>query len=257
MGAMLVERIWAGNAGRNFSYLVACADTGEALVIDPYNADQCLTAAAAHRWRITQVLNTHEHGDHTRGNAGVRAATGAKLLAHARAEKRIGRLDRALAGGDAVAVGSSVRLDVLDTPGHTMSHVCLLADGHFFSGDTLFNAGVGKCDGAGDPAVLFKTFATVIATLADDVRVCPGHDYLRRNLGFTLDREPGNRRAGQMLERIENAEGAHAPFLTLGAEREINVFLRVQEPEVVARAGAADPTPREVFLALRARRDRW
>ena len=75
---MLVERIWAANSLRNFHYLIACAETGEALIVDPLNAAQCLAAARARGFGITQVLNTHEHRDHTDGNAGVVAATRAQ-----------------------------------------------------------------------------------------------------------------------------------------------------------------------------------
>jgi len=66
--AMIVEQIWTANAGRNFNYLIACAETGEALAIDPLDHEKCLTAAKAKGWNITQVLNTHEHRDHTGGN---------------------------------------------------------------------------------------------------------------------------------------------------------------------------------------------
>ena len=72
---MLVERIWAANDLRNFHYLVACSQTGEALIVDPLDAHQCLEAARRHGFTITQVLNTHEHLDHTAGNAEVVAAT--------------------------------------------------------------------------------------------------------------------------------------------------------------------------------------
>ncbi len=72
---MLVERIWAANDLRNFHYLIACSQTGEALIVDPLDARQCLETARQHGFTITQVLNTHEHLDHTAGNAEVVAAT--------------------------------------------------------------------------------------------------------------------------------------------------------------------------------------
>jgi glyoxylase-like metal-dependent hydrolase (beta-lactamase superfamily II) len=75
---MLIERIWTANALRNFHYLIACAETGEALAVDPLEWQRCLSAAQARGWQIRQILNTHEHGDHTGGNAGLVGATGAK-----------------------------------------------------------------------------------------------------------------------------------------------------------------------------------
>src|SRR6202171_4805107 len=93
---MIVERIWTGNAYRNFNYLIACPETGEALAIDPLDHEKCLAAAKAKGWRITQVLNTHEHHDHTGGNQQVIAATGAKLSAHVNAKDKISGMDRGL-----------------------------------------------------------------------------------------------------------------------------------------------------------------
>jgi len=58
---MIVEQIWTANSGRNFNYLIACSETGEALAIDPLDYQKCLAAAKAKGWNITQVLNTHHH----------------------------------------------------------------------------------------------------------------------------------------------------------------------------------------------------
>ena len=79
---MIVEQIWTANAYRNFNYLIACPETGEAIAIDPLDHAKCLAKAKDRGWDIRQVLNTHEHGDHTGGTRQVIEATGAKLLAH-------------------------------------------------------------------------------------------------------------------------------------------------------------------------------
>ena len=67
-----VERVWTGNAYRNYNYLIACPDTGEALAIDPLDSEKTLATARVKGWQITQVLNTHEHHDHIGGNAAAR-----------------------------------------------------------------------------------------------------------------------------------------------------------------------------------------
>lgn len=263
---MLVERIWADNALRNYHYLIACGETGEALAIDPLMSDRCLAAARARGWTITQVLNTHEHRDHTGGNAAMIAATGAKLLAHAAAAARIGQVDRGLAAGDVIRVGRSVELECLDTPGHTLAHVCLLSRGDepgLFSGDTLFNAGAGNCHNGGHPEKLYETFATQLAKLPDATRVYPGHDYLARNLEFTLDREPGNADAAALLARARSHDPARAHVTTLGEEKRINTFFRLQNPVVIARlrerfpALGERPDAKAVFLKLRELRNAW
>ena len=75
---MIVERLWPGNAYRNFHYLIACAETGEALAVDPLDHALCARLARERGFTITQILNTHEHLDHTGGNEGLRAVTGAR-----------------------------------------------------------------------------------------------------------------------------------------------------------------------------------
>ncbi len=263
---MIVERIWAANELRNYHYLVACAETGEALVIDPLDWQACLRRATERGWTITQILNTHEHLDHTAGNAALVAATGATVLAHAAAAARIGGVTRGLAAGDVIRVGRTVELESLDTPGHTLSHVCLLAhaDGSaLFSGDTLFNAGVGNCRNGGDPERLFETCALQLARLPASTRIYPGHDYLLNNLRFTRHVEPGNTAAADWLRRSEPVAAEDRPVLSLAEELTVNGFFRLTEPGLIeglrARVPglAPHPTPREVFLALRELRNHW
>src|SRR5689334_14831009 len=221
---MLVERIWSGNDYRNFHYLIACQETGEALAVDPLEWKLCLDAARAKGWEITQILNTHEHRDHTGGNAGMVGATGAKVLAHAGAASRIGGVDRGLGKGELIRVGKTVELECLDTPGHTMSHICLLSRTEqpaLFSGDTLFNAGAGNCHNGGRPESLYETFAAQLARLPDSTRLYPGHEYLTRNLEFTLDREPGNTDAEHLLNRVKGLNPQDVPVNTLGDEKRV------------------------------------
>ncbi len=263
---MIVKQIWTANAYRNFNYLIACPQTGEALAVDPLDHAKCLAAARGQGWTITQILNTHEHGDHIGGNGPLVEATGAKILAHRNAKDRIPGMSRGLAAGDVVKVGRTVELEVLDTPGHTMSHVCLLSHTEqpaLFCGDTLFNAGAGNCHNGGHPAELYKTFSEQLARLPAQTLVYPGHDYIENNLRFTLDREPDNAAARAMLERLAGQDPNRAYVSTLAVECEINTFFRLTSPTVIARLRAAfpdlpeRPDPRTVFLKLRELRNSW
>jgi hydroxyacylglutathione hydrolase len=263
---MRVEQIWTANSLRNFNYLIACPETGEALAVDPLDHQKCLASARAHGWHVTQILNTHEHGDHTGGNRAMVEATGARLLAHAKAKIRIAGIDRGLSAGDIIRVGKTVELECLDTPGHTMSHVCLLSHSEqpaLFSGDTLFNAGAGNCHNGGHPEQLYGTFASQLARLPDETLVYPGHDYIVNNLRFTLNREPDNGRAKALLAQIEHQDPQRALVTTIALEKEINTFFRLHSPSVVAslREEFTDlpdnPDPKTVFLRLRELRNRW
>jgi len=263
---MIVERIWTGNAYRNFNYLIACAQTGEALAIDPLDHAKCLAAAKARGWQITQILNTHEHHDHTGGNAAVVAATGAKVIAHHRTGGRIEGVDRGVKAGDVIKVGKTVELECLDTPGHTMCHICLrshTAQPALFSGDTLFNAGAGNCHNGGDPAALYASFVDQLAKLPDDTQVYPGHDYIENNLRFTMAREPDNTAAQALLPEVAGHDPARSVVTTLAQEKQFNTFLRLSSPSVIAtlRESFPDlperPDAKTVFIKLRELRNSW
>lgn len=263
---MIVERIWTGNAWRNYNYLVACPETGEALAIDPLDHEKTLATAKARGWRITQVLNTHEHLDHTGGNAAVIAATGAKLIAHHATGGRIAGVDRGVKAGDVIKVGRTVELECMDTPGHTMCHVCLRSHTDqpaLFSGDTLFNAGAGNVHNGGNVDALFATFVEQLAKLPDDTRVYPGHDYIENNLRFTLAREPGNEDAKRLLPSVTDHDPAQAKVTTLGEEKRINTFMRLASPGLVAKLREAypdlpeNPDAKTVFTLLRELRNHW
>ena len=111
---MLVEQIWTNNPLRNFHYLVACPETLEALAIDPYDHQLVLQRAEQLGWKITQIVNTHEHFDHIDGNQALVAATGATVLAHSNARDKISSMDTGLKAGSIIKVGHTVELEVLD-----------------------------------------------------------------------------------------------------------------------------------------------
>ncbi len=263
---MIVEQVWTGNAYRNFNYLIVCPETGEAMAVDPLDHERCLKTAKDNGWQITSVLNTHEHFDHTGGNEPVIAATGASLLAHANAKGAIEGIDRGLSAGDVIKIGNTVELEALDTPGHTMSHVCLVSHTEtpaLFCGDTLFNAGAGNCHHGGHPAELYETFVKQLATLPDNTLIYPGHDYIANNLQFTLDREPDNNAAAALLDNVMDQDPDNAMVSTMAQEKEVNTFFRLHSPSVIARLRESfsdlpdDPDPKTVFLKLRELRNSW
>ena len=266
---MIVERIWTDNAYRNYNYLIACPETGEALAVDPLDSEKCLSAAKVRGWQITQLLNTHEHHDHTGGNAAMVAATGAKVIAHHRSGSKIAGMDRGVQAGDVIKVGKTVELECLDTPGHTMCHICLLAHNAnaeqpaLFSGDTLFNAGAGNVHNGGSIDALYTTFAEQLSRLPDTIRVYAGHDYIENNLRFTLSREPDNAAAQALLPNVAGHNPATAIVTTLGDEKHFNTFFRLSNPSLIAklREHFPDlpdaPDPKTVFSHLRALRNKW
>lgn len=263
---MIVKQLFIDNALRNFNYLIVCPVTGDALAIDPLAVGQCLQIAKENDWHITQIVNTHEHGDHTGGNLEMIHATNASVLAHFNGAGCIPGMTQSLRAGDVINVGSTIELEVLDTPGHTFAHVCLLAHSDkpaLFTGDTLFNAGAGNCYNGGSPEKLFETFSMQLDKLPDETRIYPGHEYIHHNLQFTLNREPENLQANKIMQ-IAQQQDPHMPLVTtLGLEKKINTFFRLKNPNVIKHLREAFPglpnIPSEeiVFLKLRELRDQW
>ena len=152
---------------------------------------------------------------------------------------------------------------VLDIPGHPAGHIAYVGHGAVFCGDTLFNAGAGNCHNGGHPDELYKTFDQQLAKLPNSTLIYPGHDYIENNLRFTLDREPDNKSARKMLDKLAGQDPNKAYVSTLEVEGEINTFFRLTSPTVIAKLRESfpdlpeKPDQRTVFLKLRELRNSW
>ncbi len=256
---MRVVPIPLRNAFDHVNYLLVCDVAGEAIAVDPYDVDRVRGAAEAQGVSITGIVNTHEHWDHAGKNAEMKALTGATVMAPRVAAGTLEGLDRLLVDGNAIAVGQSGSLTVRAVPGHTMASIALLGEAalepFIIAGDTMFGAGVGNCGYGGHAPTLYESI-TALSAFPDATRLYPGHDYLKRNLGFTLSVEPANAAARALAETL--GEGDAPYFTTLGEERTINSFLRLDSPEIRRSLDLPLATAaRDVFLALRSRRDSW
>jgi hydroxyacylglutathione hydrolase len=160
---------------QNFTYLVAEADGGEGVVIDPsYGIDPVLAAIDRHSVRVRFILNTHRHPDHIAGNQEVRERTGAKVVAHRSAP--IGQ-DLSVDDGEQFSAGR-IRFEVAHTPGHTPDSVLYLFEGQVATGDTLFVGECGRTDlPEGSPEQMYDSLLRRVVALDDALVVLPGHDY--------------------------------------------------------------------------------
>jgi len=179
---------------------------------------------------------------------------------------KIKDVHRGLKAGDIIKVGKHVELECMDTPGHTMCHICLRSHTEqpaLFSGDTLFNAGAGNCHNGGDVGLLYATFAEQLDKLPDNTRVYPGHDYIENNLKFTLDREPDNAAAKALLPRVTGHDPATSVVTTLADEKQHNSFFRLGSASLIAKLRERfpelpdKPDQKTVFTKLRELRNSW
>ncbi|MHB9003622.1 MAG: MBL fold metallo-hydrolase [Coriobacteriia bacterium] len=187
---MRIQRLVLGELETN-CWIVSDDSGGPAIVVDPAGEPEVLLEALAGR-RIACVVLTHCHFDHLAAAKEVLAATSAPLAAHDDDADFVTDVvgtggvlfgfdavapgvDRRLRAGDHLEAGE-ITLRVLHTPGHTPGGICLLGDGHLFSGDTLFAGSVGRTDfPRGDARALAASIATQLAPLADEIAVHPGH----------------------------------------------------------------------------------
>ncbi len=259
---MKVHQVFTGNSLRNFNYIIEL-ENKKALVIDPWEADKINRVLKQKKLKLLAIMNTHEHWDHVQGNLALVEQHGCEVWAHENGRNKIPGLTRTLIAGEEIELDNNAKLRVLDTPGHTFAHLCFLLLENdtamaVFTGDTLFNAGVGRCDAGGAVDQLYTTITEQFAVLADDVVVYPGHEYLENNLNFTLSLESCNSEAKLWLNKVKDSDPFEQPITTtIGDERNINTFFRLGNEEIRASLKQVSTSDKEVFIQLRSARDGW
>lgn len=224
----------------NYVWLMHDDASGETIVVDPSVAAPVLDAAAARGWRITQIWNTHWHGDHTGGNAEIKAATGCTITGPAAEQAKIPTLDRMVGEGDTATIGAHVA-HVLDVPAHTAGHIAyhLSEDDIVFVGDTLFAMGCGRLF-EGTAAQMFTNMQR-FAAMPDKTAVYCAHEYTQSNGRFALVADPDNDAIKHRMDAVNAARAQGQPTVptSIGAERATNVFMRAPNVETLAELRAA------------------
>lgn len=191
---MIIRQLQLG-ADKVFCYILACENSGEAIIIDPCGDDaEVLASIREMRLKPLFIVNTHCHPDHTCGNRAVKEVTGAEIVMHEADERLLQEqsakeyfnrqdflpsppTDRVVKDGDQLAFGRYT-LNIIHTPGHSPGSICLYTDGNLFTGDSLFVGAAGRVDlPGGDFATLIESLENKIAALPDDTVIWPGHDY--------------------------------------------------------------------------------
>ena len=223
----------------NYVWLIHDSQSGETAAVDPSVADPVLDAAAAKGWRLTQILNTHWHPDHTGGNQAIQAATRCTITAPAEAE-RVSKVDRIVGEGDRVTVAGQQAV-VWEIPAHTAGHIAYYFEdeGLIFVGDTMFAMGCGRLF-EGTAQQMYANLQR-IAALPSDVRIYCGHEYTLANARFAAHAEPDNGAIADRMKSVEAMRAAGEVTLptTVEQERETNPFVRATNWEEFARLRSA------------------
>ncbi|MFO0624545.1 MAG: hydroxyacylglutathione hydrolase [Polyangiales bacterium] len=237
----------------NYAYLVTRGRV--AVVVDPSEDAPVRRAVEALDVELVGVLATHHHLDHVGGVEALLAwRPGLEVWAHARDRGRVPGQTGEVVDGETISL-AGMEFRALHVPGHTLGAVTWCAEGHAFTGDTLFLAGCGRLF-EGDAGQMTASLYEVLGALPDDTRIYPGHEYTEKNLRFAASVLPGDEAVARRLGAVQKvrAEGRPTVPATLGEERRTNPFLRCDEAAVRdALRVAADRVA--TFAALRARRD--
>ena len=240
----------------NYVWLVHEPGAGLTAGVDPAVAEPVEAALRRQGWRLTHILNTHHHGDHTGANLALKVAHGCTIVGPAADRDRIPGIDVAVADGDRYALGGAVA-EVFDVPGHTRGHIAFwfAADGALFCGDTLFAMGCGRLF-EGTPAQMWRSLGKLKA-LPGAARVFCAHEYTQSNARFALTVDGGNPALVRRAAEVDALRAAGEPTVpsTIALERATNPFLRADDPALAAAVGLPADDPVAVFAEVRRRKD--
>ncbi|MGE5503431.1 MAG: hydroxyacylglutathione hydrolase [Actinomycetota bacterium] len=241
----------------NYVYLLHEPATGATAAVDPAVAAPVLDALAAKGWRLTHVLNTHHHGDHTGGNLDLQRATGCAVVGARRDAERIPGITVEVAEGESFMLGNAAAM-VFETPGHTSGHVAYwFPDSDaVFCGDTLFSLGCGRLF-EGSPQQMWASLCK-LRDLPGHTRAFCAHEYTQSNGRFARLVERDNAALQARLDQVEKLRAKGRPTVpsTIAEERAANPFLRA-DVAALAKAVGMEPgaDPAQVFAELRRRKD--
>lgn len=244
----------------NYIWVIVHQKSAEAVVVDPGEAQGVNNYLKQKKLRLTAILVTHHHWDHTRGVAELKATHHAPV--YGPAHDSIPSCDYPLNDQDEISLTSErLQFNTLCIPGHTRGHIAYYGQGWLFCGDTLFSAGCGRLF-EGTPQSLFHSL-TRLAKLPAETEIYCGHEYTLNNLKFALTIEPNNEATLKHLSQAEELRRRHEPTLpsTIALERRINPFLRCHLPSVKAsvqqHCNCILNNELEVFTALRLLKDNF
>jgi hydroxyacylglutathione hydrolase len=249
-----VKVFFAKNNLRNFSYLIVDQASGLSWVIDPFDESPIIHYIKKESLILSGIFNTHQHWDHIRGNSALQNVFNCSVITK---------------NSGPIKLGGPYQLEMLATPGHTQDHeafCCVNGEKALalFSGDTLFNSGVGNCKSEGaNVEQLFET-TNKLKCLGDDVILYPGHDYVLKNLLFAKSCEPENSAIDEALKFVKDADSEVGLEWTLGQEKKVNPFLRLNSEEMRQKLcedlidlDSETEVERHLFKKLRSLRDNW
>jgi hydroxyacylglutathione hydrolase len=242
----------------NFGVLVHDPASGKTAAIDAPEAAPIEAALQATGWKLTDILVTHHHHDHTGGIEELKQAHRCRVVAPDAEAGGIPEVDETVRESDIVRVGF-LDARVYETPGHTAGHITYFfpADKLCFAGDTLFSIGCGRVI-EGNAQMMWNSLLKLRA-LPDDTRVFCGHEYTAANIRFAKTIEPRNEMLAareREVARLTTEKKITIPSY-ISEEKAANPFLRADVPEVAQAVGLAGAPAWQVFAEIRERKNKF
>src|SRR5262245_15005523 len=222
----------------NYGVLIRDADSDVTAAIDAPDAKTVAAALKEKGWRLTHILTTHHHGDHTAANLPIKGDTSFPIIGPRAEAAKVPGIDKQVGEGDTFAFGA-FEVRVLDTPGHTAGHISywLPAAGVAFVGDTLFAIGCGRVI-EGNAQQMWASLQKLMALPKETSLYC-GHEYTQANARFALTIEPENAALQKRAKEVDRLRAEAKPTLPtrLDLELDTNPFLRPHVPAIQKRLG--------------------
>jgi hydroxyacylglutathione hydrolase len=242
----------------NYGVLLHDPESGATAAIDAPEAGAVEAALKATGWKLTDILVTHHHADHTDGIRALKERHGCRVVAPHHEAARIPLVDVKVQEGDSVKVGG-ISTRVMETPGHTAGHISYFsqADKLAFVGDTLFSIGCRRVI-EGTPEMMWNSLLKLRA-LPDDTQIYCGHEYTEANIRFARTIEPDNPVLAARVEQVSQQRKQGQPTIPtiIAEEKAANPFLRADRPDVASAVGLAGAPAAQVFAEIRARKNRF
>jgi hydroxyacylglutathione hydrolase len=213
----------------NFGVLLHDPQSGATASIDAPEAAAVEAALKKTGWRLTDILVTHHHADHTQGIGELKQRHKCRVVAPRNEAKRIAHVDETVGEGDKLA----------------------------FVGDTLFSIGCGRVI-EGNPEMMWQSLLKLRA-LPDDTQFYCGHEYTDANIRFAKTVEPNNKALAGRAEEVAKLTAAHKFTIpaTIGAEKAANPFLRADNADLAKFVGLSGSPAWKVFAEIRERKNRF
>ena len=242
----------------NYLYLFKEPDSGLVGIVDPAVSGPVLDKLKELGWKLTHIINTHHHMDHTGANLELKEKTGCIIVGAKKDAERIPGIDIGVEDGDIFEFGSQ-KAQIFEVPGHTVGHIAywFKESDALFCGDTLFALGCGRLF-EGTPAQMWDSLQK-FRKLPDQTKVYCAHEYTEANGRFAVSIDPKNDALKRRFAEIVEMRKKKLPTVpsSLGEEKATNPFMRADDPVLASELHLSGADPVTIFAETRHRKDNF